>query len=165
MATTWLFGPPLIPDTTSTAEVDRILKTSDTQYPVVAFDDTTQEVVDFETRIEGYAGGGFKIDIWSAFASATGATNKARIGFSFERMNSGKVLDAAFTQTFDEVSIPADATDNNKIIKTTLNMTNINGLADGEAVSIRVRRNVGHADDNATGDWLLLWAQTGLQEQ
>jgi|GEM_PF-2518213 len=136
-----------------------------TQHNVLAFDDTTVQYVDFPVYIENYDGGGFQIDGTLTFASATGATNKCRMEFSIHTLDNGEIMDATFTHTFDGVTVAADATNNNVKIDFTLNMTNIDGLADGRDAIVRARRNTGHADDNATGDVYLLYALCRMKEQ
>ena len=125
--------------------------------PVLEFDTTTQEATVFVGVLPtGYAGGGLKVTVHWAAATATSGT----IGWdaAIERIGVGSQdLDAdgfATAQTITAATVPGTS---GHVATSNVTLTDgaqIDSLAAGEAFRLRIRRDV--ANDTATGDAQLL---------
>lgn len=125
--------------------------------PTLDFDTTTQEAAVFSGVLPtGYAGGGVRVTVFCALATATTGT----VGWdvAFERTDaSGLDIDAdsfATAQTITATTVPSTS---GKVLALSVNVANgadMDGLIAGELFRIRVRRDV--ASDTAAGDAQLL---------
>lgn len=129
-----------------------------------AFDAAAIEYVDFLCRLVGYGGGGLTWSLdWGA-ASAT--SNVTRWGIAVRRIqDDAEDLDTtAHTYDYNDVDATAPSAAG-EIATDTITMTDgadMDSWANGELAIVRVRRNATHANDNMTGDALLL-ALTGVE--
>lgn len=125
--------------------------------PTLDFDTTTQEAAVFSGVLPtGYAGGGVRVTVFCALATATAGT----VGWdvAFERTDAnGLDIDAdsfATAQTITATTVPSTS---GQVLALSVNVANgsdMDGLLAGELFRIRVRRDV--ASDTAAGDAQLL---------
>lgn len=128
------------------------------QVDVYAFDASSQEYVDYELGFNGdYADGGITVRI--ACVAASGTSSNFRIEAAIRRLDTSEDLDSSHTYSYQGVSIALAASAHQMMYG------NI-ALTDGtqidswdpttEKAIMRISRNVGHGDDGASGDSLVL---------
>jgi hypothetical protein len=120
--------------------------------PVLAFDQTTQQYMDFPIVIpRNYASGGFTCTI--AFSART-TTGGVRWGLAFRRVqDDAEDLDTtAHTYDYNEVSdttLPSVQGEVNYAAITFTDGADADSVAVGEMAILRLTRVVGHGDDTA----------------
>jgi hypothetical protein len=141
----------------SYAQFDIVVGTSSPveNFPVIAFDATTQEYADFVGRLPpAYSGGGLTV---SFRTSATTTTGGMVIEAAFRRLTDDTVdLDTtALTYDYNSVTIATLASVAGELTYDSIPFTNgtdMDSLAAGEEFLLRVRRAPANAADTATGD-------------
>jgi hypothetical protein len=128
-------------------------------HPVLNFDTTTQETAIFSGSLPtGYAGGGLKVCVVTAAATATSGT----IGWlaAIERIDASSLdIDAdsfASDQTITATTVPGTSGQTLNLCVTISSGANMDSLAAGEPFRLRIKRDV--SNDTATGDGQLLRA-------
>ena len=127
---------------------------------VLAFDTATEETCEWEAAVpQGWSGTGTLV-LFYKMASAT--SGGIRFGASVEAVTSGDAFDMDAGDSFDtenaasDTSVPGTA-GYGKTLSITL--TNQDSLAAGDYLRIRLARKVAHADDTASGDCEISWAE------
>lgn len=128
-------------------------------HPVLNFDTTTAETAIFSGVLPtGYAGGGLKVCVVTAAATATSGT----IGWlaAIERIDASSLdIDAdsfASDQTITATTVPGTSGQTLNLCVTISSGANMDSLAASEPFRLRIKRDV--SNDNAAGDGQLVFA-------
>jgi len=129
-------------------------------YPVLDFDATTAEYMDYFCLLQGYDGGGLTLLFRYAMSSAI--TGGVRIEAAVHRLaDDAEDLDTAHTFDYNGVTdtVPNVSGEVGYASVTFTDGADMDSWADGEYAVIRVRRDPANAGDDASGDLeLLAWA-------
>lgn len=123
--------------------------------PVLDFDESTIEYVDFLIRLpSNYAGGGLTVSIeWMA----TSATSNAVVWSAAIRRIQDDAEDVDTSHSYDYNDASADTAasasgETSKAVITFSNGADMDSLAAGESAILRIRRNASNGSDNMSGD-------------
>lgn len=134
-----------------------LVKNNGTNFPVLglAFDATTGESAYWKFEPTGYASGNLTCDVlWYADTSTTsthGVTWQAAIAAITPSSDTTNVETKAFATT-QQASTDLGSTDAQKLMKTTITISNLDTIAAGDEVWLRITRVVADAGDDLTGD-------------
>lgn len=121
--------------------------------PLIDFDDTIIEVIDFYCRLEGYAGGGLTITFdWSATSATSG---DVRWCVGIRRIeDDAEDMDASHTYDFNEVTdtCASASGERSRASITFTDGVDMDSLANGEPFILRIRRDPTNGADTMTGD-------------
>lgn len=135
--------------------------TSQENFPVIRFDDTSTEHWDFLCALEGYEGGGLTIEIPWAATTATSGTTDWEIGLR-RIADDAEDLDLNHPYAYN-VSSPTAPSAAGEISYDTITFTDgadMDSVADGERFMMRLRRTAG----GMSGDAELLWPAIIIRE-
>ncbi len=128
--------------------------------PVLDFDDTAVEVVDYKAVLSGYGGGGLTFRIYWSATTATSGTVQWEIAIR-RIADDAEDIDGSHTYVFNVTSVTT-ASASGEVDYATITFTDgadMDSWAEGEIAIIRIRRNPDGTDD-MTGD-AELWAVVG----
>jgi len=132
--------------------------------PVLAFDASTIEYIDYLCVLQNYDGGGLTFTLpWSAASATSGVT---RWGVAIRAMvDDAEDIDAAHTYDYNDADDTA-ASASGELSYPTITFTNgadMDSWASGQLAVVRVRRNATDANDTMTGDaelWDIIGKET-----
>lgn len=130
---------------------------------VLDFDTTTAEYVDYKCVLIGYDGGGLTFTIPYSASTATSGVCRWAIGIR-RIQDDAEDMDAAHTYDYNAVD-DTTASLSGELSYPTLAFTNgadMDSWADGELAIVRLRRDVGSANDTMAGD-AELWGLIGKE--
>lgn len=132
--------------------------------PVMDFDDSTVEYMDFYGVVQGYDGGGLTVRLkWSATSATSGDCVWSG---AFRRVaDDAEDVDTAHTYDYNNVTVTAPSA-SGEVDYAAITFTDgadMDSLADGEAFILRVRRFASDAADTMTGD-AELWPVPLIEE-
>jgi hypothetical protein len=136
------------------------IKTYGTNYPVtgLAFDATTAETAYWKFQPINYGSGNITCDcVWYADTSTTsthGVTWQAAIAAISPGVDLTNVETKAIA-TAQQASTDLGSTDAQKLIKTTITISNLDSIAAGDEVWLRIGRLPSDGSDDLTGDAIL----------
>jgi len=134
-------------------------------WPILSFDDTTDEYWDFLCALQGYDAGGLTVEIpWMAATATTGAV---AWNVAIRRLaDDAEDLDVSHTYDFNVIT-PTTASAAGELSYDTVTFTSgadMDSLADGERFMLRVFRDPDHGSDNLSGDAQILWPSIIIRE-
>lgn len=136
------------------------VKNQGTNFPVtgLAFDASTAETVYFKFEPIGYGSGNLTFDVvWYADTSTTsthGVTWQASIAAISPGTDVTNVETKAFA-TAQQASTDLGSTDAQKLIKTTVTISNLDSIAAGDECWLKLTRLVSDGSDDLTGDAII----------
>ena len=133
-------------------------------WPVVDFDDTSDEYWDFLCALEGYGGGGLTLELpWLAAA----ATNNCVWGAAIRAIpDDTEDIETSHTYNFNTVTATAPSVVG-EVAYDTITFTDgadMDSLADGERFMLRIQRDADNGSDSLVGDARLLWNGIVIRE-
>lgn len=134
------------------------------QHPCLDFDASTTERAIFSSVMpQHYAGTtGVTVYLHVAWSTDTNTAHKSRFDVAFERIGAGQQdLDSDGFAAAQSVSVTVVATSGNVYIASVsfTDGAQMDSVAAGEGFRMYVERDHDHADDDATGDTELVWAE------
>ncbi len=119
--------------------------------PLLAFDATTQEGAVFSGCLDGYAGGGLAVTIFTTMSIAISGTIKFDAAFERTELSAGDIDSDSFATAQTETAITVPVTPGEVFAFTIyFNDSELDGLEDGDPFRLRIRRDP--ANDTAGGD-------------
>ncbi|MEV0584093.1 hypothetical protein [Nonomuraea sp. NPDC050310] len=138
----------------------QFVKTNGTNFPVsgLAYDATTAENAFWKWEPTAYGSGNITCEVvWYADTSTTsthGVTWQAAIAAITPGTDTTNVETKAFV-TAQQASTDLGSADAQKLLKTTITISNLDSIAAGDEVWLRITRVVADANDDLTGDAIL----------
>ena len=133
--------------------------------PVIDFDDSIIEVIDFYCRLEGYAGGGLTVTFdWSATSATSG---DVRWCVGIRRIeDDAEDIDTEHTYDFNETTDTCASVsgERSRVSVAFTNGADMDSLANGESFILRIRRDPSNGADTMTGDAELWYWTVAIKE-